>query len=153
MTTDRVDIGQTQQASYQALLHLHTVSENAALEVGIDHRLIELIKIRASQINGCAFCLRMHTADAVKYGETVERLAVLSAWRETEYFTETEEAALELAEYLTNVSHAELTEDVRQRAAKALTNEQIAAVHWLTIVINAWNRVALSSHLPVHPEA
>lgn len=153
MTKNSVDIGQTQPLTYKLLMDLHHVSEQAALAAGVDTPLIELIKIRASQINGCAFCLRMHTADAVKLGETPERLAVLSAWRETEYFTEFERVALELTGYLTNVSAASLSEQMWIQISDILTEEQIASMYWVTIVINAFNRVAISSHLPVRPRA
>ncbi|HVV30297.1 MAG TPA: carboxymuconolactone decarboxylase family protein [Mycobacteriales bacterium] len=151
MPTRPVDIGKTQPASYNALMELHHASHKAALDAGLDARLVELVKIRASQINGCAFCLRMHSADAIKLGESAERLAVLAAWRETDYFTDTERAALELAECVTTIATAHLSEDTRVRVSQALTDEQIAAVHWLGIVINAFNRVAISSHIPVRP--
>jgi len=151
MTAHSVDIGTTQQASYKKLMELHHVSEEAAKSAGIDAGLIELIKIRASQINGCAYCLRMHSADAVKLGESADRLAVLSAWRETEYFTDVEQAALELTEYLTNVSTSVLSEQTWENASKVLTREQIASIYWVNIVINAFNRVAISSHIPVRP--
>ena len=150
----RVDIGKTQPASYKAIFELHNASTKAAGEVGISPELVELIKIRASQINGCAYCLRLHTADAVKLGETTERLSVLSAWRETtDYFTDVEVAALEIAEYVTNISTAELSQEIRDRIDSVLSKEQIAAVHWLAIVINAFNRIAISSHLLVTPES
>jgi AhpD family alkylhydroperoxidase len=147
-----VDIGKTQPVSYKAIGELHHASTKAATDVGISSGLIELIKIRASQINGCAYCLRLHVADAIKLGETTDRLAVLSAWRETtDYFTEVEVAALEITEYVTNISTAELPQEVRDRIYTVLSNEQIAAVHWLAIVINAFNRIAISSHLLVKP--
>lgn len=149
---NHVNITKTQPAGYQAMLELHKVTSKAAAEAGIDPKLVELIKIRASQINGCAYCLRMHVADAVKLGETTDRLAVLSAWRETTgYFSAAEIAALEITEYVTLISTAELSEEVRARIGVALSEEQIGAVHWLAIVINALNRLAISSHYLVAP--
>lgn len=148
----QVNITKTQPASYKAMIELHQVSSNAASDAGISPKLVELIKIRASQINGCAYCLRMHVADAVKLGETTDRLAVLSAWRETtDYFTDAEVAALEITEYVTEIATTELSDDIRGRIGGALSEEQIAAVHWLAIVINAFNRIAISSHYLVAP--
>jgi AhpD family alkylhydroperoxidase len=149
---DHVDIGKTQPSSYKAVMELHRASAKAASEVGLSAGLVELVKIRASQINGCARCLRLHVADALKLGETTDKLAVLSAWRETtDYFTDVEVAALEITEYVTNISAAELPQEVHDRIYKSLSPEQIASVHWLAIVINAFNRVAISSHAPVRP--
>lgn len=148
----QVNITKSQPASYQAMLELHRVSSAAAGAAGISPKLVELIKIRASQINGCAYCLRMHVADAVKLGETTDRLAVLSAWRETtNYFDDAEIAALEITEYVTEIAGTELSDDIRAQISSALSQEQIAAVHWLAIVINAFNRIAISSHYPVAP--
>jgi len=152
VSVPRNDIGRIQPASYTALIALHHASIDAAVDAGISTRVIELIKIRASQINGCAFCLRLHSADAIAAGESPDRLAVLPAWRETQYFTETEKAALRISEYVTDISTAELPEDVYAEINEALSPEQIAGVHWLAIVINAFNRVAISSHLVVAPE-
>ena len=152
MAVQRIDIGKTQPASYKALVALHNASVDAAAGAGVSARVIELVNLRASQTNGCAFCLRLHSTDALAGGETPDRLAVLSAWRETQYFTDAETAALRISEYVTNISAAELSEDVYAEIGEALSADQIAAVHWLAIVINAFNRVAIASHLPVVPE-
>lgn len=149
---DHVDIGKTQPSIYKAMLDLHHTSEKASIEAGLKPGLIELVKLRASQINGCAFCLRMHVEAALKRGETTERLAVLSAWRETDgYFTDAEVAALEITEYVTNIATAELSDEVRRRISGFLSPEQIASVHWLAIVINGFNRLAISSYAAVRP--
>jgi AhpD family alkylhydroperoxidase len=151
---DRVDIGKTQPVSYQAMMELHLASAKAADEVGLSARLAGLIQIRASEINGCAYCLRLHTADALALGETADRLAVLSAWRETtNYFTDVEVSALEITEYVADISNVSLPDRVWDQIRESLSVEQIAAVHWLAIVINAFNRVAISSHLLVQPES
>ncbi|OJZ68520.1 carboxymuconolactone decarboxylase family protein [Mycolicibacterium diernhoferi] len=110
------------------------------------------MKIRASQINGCAYCLRMHSTDAIAAGESPDRLAVVSAWRETQYFSDIEMAALHISEYVTAISTAELPDTIRAEISRTLTAEQIAAVHSLAIAINAFNRVAICSHIPVAPE-
>lgn len=145
-----VNIGKQYPASYQALLELNNQVVTAATDSGLDPKLVELVKVRASQLNGCAFCLRMHTRDAVKHGETADRLAVLPAWWESQYFTDAERAALQLTEQVTVCGdHGHL----RTRGAdpSALTDKQIAAITWLVVVINAWNRVAIFSHYPVAP--
>ena len=151
VTSHHVDLGTTQPASYNALMELHHASVDAAVKAGISTRTIELVKIRASQINGCAYCLRLHTTDAITAGETQDRLAVLPAWRETQYFSDVEQAALRIAEFVTNISIADLPEDVYAHIAQILTPQQVAAIHWLAIVINAFNRVAISGHIAVAP--
>ena len=116
---------------------------------GLPHILVELVKIRVSQLNGCAHCLRMHTRDAVAAGESVDRLAVLPAWWESQYFTDQEQAALVLAERITRIAdeHTSPTPDTHIPAA--LSEQQIAAVTWLAVVINGWNRIAITSGYPV----
>jgi AhpD family alkylhydroperoxidase len=91
--TQRVNVGKHHPAAYKALLAMSAEVENSAAAAGLDPLLVELLKIRASQINGCAFCLRMHTCDALKRGENPDRIAVLPAWDEAGYFSETDRAA------------------------------------------------------------
>lgn len=122
-------------------------ADEAVKQAGLDPLLGELVKIRVSQLNGCAFCLRMHTRDAVAKGETTDRLAVIAAWWESQYFTDQEQAALGLAEQVTRLS-VPPREDWNNGS---LNDEQISAVSWLAVVMNAWNRVAIRSHYPVAP--
>lgn len=146
-----VNLGKRNPATYQSLSALDETAHTEAAAAGLDPLLIELVKIRASQINGCAFCLRMHSRDAIAHGESADRLALVAAWWESQYFSEKEKAALVLAERLTNISHdatdAHRTVDVDA----VLTASEISAISWLVIVINAWNRVAISSHYAVAP--
>ncbi len=145
-----VNIGKIQPATYQAVMELNNQAEAAAREAGLDPLLVELVKIRSSQLNGCAFCLRMHIGDAVKQGETADRLAVIAAWWESQYFTPAEQAALQIAERVTLISdHGRLQS--RGVDESVLSDEQVAGVTWLAVVINAWNRIAISSHYPVAP--
>ncbi|GAB3694519.1 carboxymuconolactone decarboxylase family protein [Corynebacterium nasicanis] len=132
---------------YQAVMALDAEVREALSAAGIDPKLGELIRIRVSQLNGCAFCLRMHTRDALALGESTDRLAVLPAWRESQYFDEVEQAALELAEDVT------LLEDEadQDKERGPLSDEQVSALSWLTITMNAWNRIAVRSHYPVRP--
>ena len=122
-------------------------ADEAVKQAGLDPLLGELVKIRVSQLNGCAFCLRMHTRDAVAKGETTDRLAVIAAWWESQYFTDQEQAALGLAEQVTRLS-VPPREDWNNGS---LNDELISAVSWLAVVMNAWNRVAIRSHYPVAP--
>lgn len=135
-------------AAYKTTIALSEQAERAALDAGVEPLAIELVRIRASQINGCGFCLRMHVRDALAKGETTDRIAVLPAWRETGYFSSAERAALAIAEEITHIDTrvAGVDEDT-----KAVSDEQAAALRWVAISINAFNRVAISSHYAVKP--
>ncbi|WP_420369399.1 carboxymuconolactone decarboxylase family protein [Curtobacterium sp. L1-20] len=145
-----VNLGKRAPKSYEALMTLSTQTEEGALAAGLNKQLIELVKIRSSQLNGCAFCLRMQVRDALTAGETADRLAVVAAWWESQYFTPAEQAALLIAEEVTGVSDQHPTR--RPEIDRAvLTEQQAAAVAWVAIAINAWNRVSIVSHYAVAP--
>ena len=146
-----VNIGKQHPAAYKALMQLNDMVMAAAAEAGLGERLVELVKIRASQLNGCAFCLRMHARDALEHGETADRLAVVSAWWESQYFSDEERAALQLTEQVTLISDHGKVPDHDAVVEGVLDEGQIAAVTWIAIVINSWNRVAVVSHYPVAP--
>jgi AhpD family alkylhydroperoxidase len=147
--TQRVNIGKQHPAAYKALIAMSAEVEANAAAAGLDSLLVELVKIRTSQINGCAFCLRMHTRDALKKGESPDRIAVLPGWEETGYFSETARAALRLTEAITRVSDGHVSDEDYDAAAAALTADQISAVAWLVTVMNAVNRVAITSRYHV----
>lgn len=110
----------------------------------------ELIKIRASQINGCAFCLNMHTKDAIKYGETPQRIFLLNAWRDAkELFTEEEQIILQITEEVTLINKKGLSEETYQKAKTIFDESQLADIIMAAIVINMWNRIAISTHMPI----
>ncbi|MFZ0120738.1 MAG: carboxymuconolactone decarboxylase family protein [Pseudonocardiaceae bacterium] len=134
-----------------AMTALATEVEANATEVELDPLLVELVKIRTSQINGCGFCLDVHTCAALSGGVTLERLAVLPAWRETQFFSEQERAALALAEAVTLVADGHAPDDIYASVAKTLPDAQLSAESWLAIVMNAWNRIAITSRHPVGP--
>ena len=143
-------------AAYQSLLAAGKAAGTAAIAAGLDLLLVELVRIRSSQLNGCAFCLRMHTRDALSHGESADRLAVLAAWRDSDYFSPAERAALSIAEEVTLISdrrNDRLNETETELDRAALTDEQRAVVGWLAIVINAFNRVAIVSRYDVAPVA
>lgn len=110
---------------------------------------LELIKIRASQINGCAFCIDMHTKDALKNGETTQRIFLLNAWKETDKFTEEEKALLAITEEVTLISQHGLTDATYAKAAGFFSKEVIAQILMAVVIINSWNRIAISTQLPV----
>ncbi|MGA4849489.1 carboxymuconolactone decarboxylase family protein [Streptomyces sp. G5(2025)] len=145
----RVNIGKQHPAAYKALIALSSQVEEAAAAAGLDPLLVELLKIRVSQINGCAFCLRMHARDALKKGENPDRIAVLPGWEETGYFSETDRAALRLTEAVTRVSDGHVSDEDYNAAAAVLTADQVSAVSWLATLMNAFNRVAITSRYPV----
>lgn len=146
-----VDITNQFPAAYKAQVAFDGAVERAAKEAGLQPALIELVKIRVSQLNGCAFCLLTHTRDALSAGETPDRLAVLPAWWESRYFSAQEEAALTLAESVTEIGDLPAHAPSRVDVQAVLTDQQIAAVTWIAIVVNGWNRIAISSHYPVEP--
>jgi len=109
----------------------------------IDHKLLELVKIRASQINGCAHCLEMHTTDAKALGETELRLNVLTAWRETPFYSERERAALAWCESLTNISNIGAPDEVYKEVERLFSPEEIVELTISIVAINGWNRLAV----------
>ncbi len=111
---------------------------------GLDHSLIELVKTRASQINGCAFCVQMHVTEARKLGVSEERLQLLCVWREAPVFSERERAALTWAEALTRIADGPMPPDVYDQARARFTEEELAHLTGAIVVINAWNRIAVA---------
>lgn len=145
----RVDLGAQHPNAYKALLALATEVGEAATAAGVQPRTVELVKIRASQINGCAFCLRMHTREALDRGEDPDRLAVLPGWAETDYFSPSDRAALRLTEAITRVADGHVGDDDYRAAAAVFSDPQISAIGWLVTVMNAFNRIAITSRYRV----
>jgi len=139
----RMNIDQAEPAIYKAM----AVADNKISSFELDPKLRELIKIRVSQINGCGYCINSHTKDALKLGESTQRLFALSAWWETPFFTEEERAVLKLAEQITHISHKGVTEEVYREALRLLGEKKLAQVIFATITINSWNRIAISMHM------
>lgn len=137
------------KASPGAIKSLLVVEEHIA-KSSLEKPLTELVRLRASQINGCAFCLNMHASDARKAGETEQRLATLSAWRETPYFTERERAALEWAEALTLVAETHAPDSAYDTVSAQFSDTELADLTLLISIINTWNRFAIGFRkLPV----
>jgi AhpD family alkylhydroperoxidase len=112
---------------------------------GLDHKLLHLLKLRASQINGCAFCIDMHSKDARALGETEQRLYSLDAWRETPFYTERERAALSWIEAVTLVSETHVPDDVYEEVKTQFTEKEIVDLTILAATINMWNRMAIAT--------
>jgi AhpD family alkylhydroperoxidase len=147
MISERVALKAVTPQVSSAMRALHIAAVTAAEEAGLEPALLELIRIRASQINGCAFCLDMHTKDARAAGETEQRIYALSAWAETPFYTARERAALALAEAVTLVHDGRVPDDVYRQAADVFTDAEIAAVIWASTVINAYNRIAIATRM------
>ncbi|MBW1618340.1 carboxymuconolactone decarboxylase family protein [Empedobacter falsenii] len=141
----RLNIQKLEPKAYEAMYGLENFLANSEL----DKLHLELIKIRASQINGCAFCINMHTKDAMKLGETNQRIFLLNAWRETTLFTEEERVILAMTEEITNISQHGLSEETYQKALTLFSENYIAIIIIAITTINAWNRIAISSHIMV----
>lgn len=139
----RFNIAELEPAGYKAMLGL----ENYLATTKLDKMHKELIKIRTSQINGCAFCIDMHTKDARKYGETEQRIYLLNAWRETNLFNEEERVVLALAEEMALIANGGLSEETYQKAKALFDDNYIAQLMMVAVTINAWNRIAISTHL------
>jgi len=115
----------------------------------LEPKLFELVKTRASQINGCAYCLDMHTKDARHNGETEQRLYGLSAWREAPFYTDRERAALEWTEAVTLVSDSHVPDDVFARVSAQFSEPELVALTFGVVVINSWNRLSIAFRPPV----
>lgn len=146
---ERVQIDKKHPAAYRAAVKWATAVGTTAEQAGLNRILVELVNVRVSQINACATCLDVHVRRAVKVGESERRLGVLAAWRDTQLFTETERAALALAESVTRLGDAAAQDRAYAEAAEVLTEEQISAVTWVAIAINAFNRISILSEHPV----
>jgi AhpD family alkylhydroperoxidase len=137
----RLEAQKVSPAAYQALLGLEMfVRKQSRLEPA----LIQLVKIRASQINGCAYCIDMHSKDARAEGETEQRIYALSAWEETPFFTDRERAALALTEAVTLIGEDHVPDAVYEKARKSFSEEELVNLTLAIITINGWNRLAIT---------
>jgi len=143
--TPRIDISKHfGDAPVKALFALSQAVDKS----GLDKRLYELVKIRASQINGCAYCLDMHTKDARAAGETEQRIYALNAWRETPFYDDRERAALEWTEALTRLGESHAPDELYERVRQQFDEAGFLALTFAVIVINSWNRLAIASRAP-----
>ncbi|HSF54952.1 MAG TPA: carboxymuconolactone decarboxylase family protein [Algoriphagus sp.] len=139
----RIKINSVQPQAYKAMYAL----EGYLAKAEISLTLKELIKIRASQINNCAFCIDMHTKDALKFGETSQRIFLVSAWREAaKFFSEEEQIVLAMTEEITLIHQSGLSTETYRKATEKFSEVQIAQIIMVIVTINAWNRIAVSTH-------
>ena len=141
--TARIKVDQVEPAAYQAMLGL----EKYLHKSGLDKKLLSLIKVRASQINKCAFCIDMHTQEARKAGETEQRLYSLNAWQETPFFTPQERAALAFTEVVTLISENAVEDELYEQLNLYFPPHEIAQILIAITTINAWNRISISTKL------
>jgi len=146
----RFDYRKQGQEPLKLLLEL----ENYVMKSGLEHQLIHLLRMRASQINGCAYCIDMHSIDARASGETEQRLYELDAWRETPFYSDRERAALAWTEAITNVAQTHVPDDVYEEVKKQFSEREIADLTLVAAMINTWNRIAIATRsVPGHYKA
>lgn len=136
----RLDYQKAAPDALKAMLGIEKYAANS----GLEHSLYELVKTRASQINGCAYCLDMHTKDARRAGETEQRLYALSAWRETPFYTDRERAALAWTEAVTEISKGGISQELFEETSKHFNEKEMVDLTMAVIAINGWNRLAIS---------
>ena len=136
----RIDYPKLSGAAYKAMLGLEAYLAQSTLPVALKH----MLKLRASQINGCAYCIDMHWKDARASGESEQRLYGLDAWEESPYYTDRERAALEYIESVTRVADTHVPDDVFDRVRSHFSEQEVVDLTWLAAAINAWNRVAIA---------
>jgi AhpD family alkylhydroperoxidase len=144
-TTGRLEFGSRAPGFLRALIQLDRAATKELDLAGIDPRVRELIRIRASQLNGCAYCIDMHTKDARAIGETEQRIYALSAWRETPFFTDRERAALAFAETVTMLADTHVPDEAYAAVAAEYSEQEVAALISLIVTINAWNAVGVAT--------
>ncbi len=141
----RIDLNaQLSSPALKAMLGVQQVVQTS----GLEHSLISLVKIRASQINGCAYCIDMHTKDARAEGETEQRIYALNAWRETPFFSDRERAALEWTETLTLISQNQVPDESYDRVREHFNEKDLISLTMAVIAINGWNRLAITFRAP-----
>jgi len=137
----RINVMNVNPAIIQAMLGL----EKQVSKAGLDSKLLDLVRMRASQINGCAYCLDMHSKDARAAGETEQRLYGLNAWREAPYYSARERAALEWTEALTLVAETHVPDDVYERVREQFSEAELASLSLAIVAINGWNRLNVAA--------
>lgn len=142
---NRINLAKADPKAMEAMIGL----EKYIAQSGLDKKLYELIKTRVSQMNGCAYCINMHVRDAMKMGETAQRLFLLDAWRETELYTPKERAVLALTEAMTFITIGHVSDEVYNDAAVHLSEQELAAVIMTIVTINGWNRISITLKSPL----
>ena len=139
----RMSIKKEEPRVYKAMAE----ADNQIDSFGIDEKLLNLIRTRASQLNGCGYCINSHTKAARQLGETEQRLYALAAWWETPFFTEEEQVVLKLTEEITHLTRQGVTDDTYNKAISVLGKQRFAQILLVITTINAWNRIAIVTHM------
>jgi AhpD family alkylhydroperoxidase len=139
----RMSIKKEEPRIYKAM----NEAENQLKTFDLDPKLKELIKIRASQLNGCGYCINMHSKDARKLGETEQRLYTISAWWETPFFTEEEQVVFKLTEEITHLTRSGVSDELYEKALVIFGKQRLAQIIFAIVTINAWNRIAVATHM------
>lgn len=145
----RIDINKLEPGAYKGMIGLEHYIRSTKLEP----LLREMIKIRASQINGCAYCIDMHTQEALKLGEKQRRIFALSAWRESPLFSEKERSVLQLTEEVTLISKHGVSDETYKNVLKFYNENELAQIIMQVVIINSWNRIAISTNMIFDPES
>jgi AhpD family alkylhydroperoxidase len=145
--TPRLNLSSIAPDAYRSMQAFAQMVETAARKAGIEPEILLLVQMRASQENGCAYCLDMHSATARRLGETEQRLYVLDAWRAAPFFTERERAALALTEAVTLLHEGHVPDQVFEAAGAVFSDDEVGHLIMAATVINAWNRIAVSARL------
>ena len=140
-----MNINEAEPRIYQVM----AVADKHIKEFAIEAKLKELIKVRVSQINGCAYCIDYHSNDALALGETAQRLLTLSAWWESPFFNDEERAALKLVEKVTRIYEHGVSDETYEQALKFFGKQGVAQLIFIAITINSWNRIAISVHMMI----
>ncbi len=151
MTEKRVHLAKSAPSAYASLDAFAKEVGRVSRDYGIDDRVKELVQLHCSQLNGCAYCVRVHVNAAKKAGITMDELGQIATWRESGVFSERERAALELAEEFTFIHEGGVRDDVYGRVGSVLSEKEYIGVSWLAISINAFNRLAIAGRYPVPP--
>ncbi|HEX6558652.1 MAG TPA: carboxymuconolactone decarboxylase family protein [Longimicrobiales bacterium] len=144
MSDSRINYAEVSQDAVAAMLGM----EGYVRSCGLERSLIELIKVRASQLNGCAYCLDMHTKDARANGETEQRLYCVAAWREAPFYTDRERAALAWTEAVTEIGRAGVSDELFERTRRHFSEKELVDLTMAVVTINAWNRLAIAFATP-----
>lgn len=147
----RVHLSKSVPTAYQALAAFSAEVAKIGVANGIENRLSELLQLHISQLNGCAFCVRVHVDAALQAGASVDEIAQLATWRESGVFTERERAALELGEAFTFIHEGGIPDEVYDHVGGILSEKEYTALSWISVSINSFNRIAIAGRYPVPP--
>ncbi|QAY60703.1 carboxymuconolactone decarboxylase family protein [Microbacterium protaetiae] len=149
----RVHLSRAAMPAYKALESFSKTVKSVAADAGVDERLIEIVQLHTSQLNGCAFCVRVHLDRALSAGLDADIVTQIPVWRESGVFSERERAGLELAESFVYIHDGGVPDDVYDRVGGVLSEQEYVALCWILVAINSFNRIAIAGRYPVEPRS